>query len=70
MPPGSRWRHPLRAVATAAVALLPADQVTLVAILDGPDLWIDRRSAGVKDNARAPEPAAPGWARRPPQRSA
>lgn len=64
MPPRSRWRHPLRTVAAAALALLPvlpaaaslpADQFTVVAILDGPDLWIDRRRARLKDQAQAPE---------------
>lgn len=45
---------PLRA-APAALSSSPAEQVTVQAILDGPDLWIDRRRARVKDNAQAPE---------------
>jgi len=58
-----RRRTPL-AAAVAALALLPAplaatpvpaERATVLAILDGPDLWIDRRRARVKDNARSPE---------------
>lgn len=64
MSAGSRRHHPLWAVAAVALALLPAlpsaaslpaDQATVVAILDGPDLWIDRHRARVQDHAQAPE---------------
>jgi len=33
----------------------PADRVTVQAILDGPDLWIDQRRARVRDDAQAPQ---------------
>lgn len=68
----SRRRHALQAVAAAALTLLPclpaaaslpSDQATVVAILDGPDLWIDRRRARVKDNAQAPELVRTGASR-------
>ncbi len=64
MPPSSRRRRNLLVAAAASLALLqtalaaspiPAERATVLAILDGSDLWIERLRARVKDNARAPE---------------
>lgn len=73
----SQLHPPLLATAAAAVALLaaqpapgrpatasvPADRITVQAILDGPELWIDRRRARVQDKARAPEQLRTGASR-------
>ena len=49
--------------ATLGAASAPVDQVTVQAILDGPDLWIDRRRARVKERAQAPEQLRTGASR-------
>ena len=46
----------LLALAPAAAAVpVPADRATVLEILDGQDLWIERRRARVRDRAVAPE---------------
>lgn len=49
--------------APQATGPIPLERVTVQAILDGPDLWIDRRRARVQDNAQAPEQLRTGASR-------
>ncbi len=49
--------------ATQGATSATVDQVTVQAILDGPDLWIDRRRARVKERAQAPEQLRTGASR-------
>ena len=49
--------------APQATASMPLERVTVQAILDGPDLWIDRRRARVQDKAQAPEQLRTGASR-------
>lgn len=49
--------------APQSTASIPPERVTVQAILDGPELWIDRRQARVQDNAQAPAQLRTGASR-------